>query len=285
MKKSRILVLASSLIILSSSASYASTQEINENSTVGGIGSLSEQIFGNEVVSGGLDFFGIDLNSYLGSAQDFLMNQITGSIDLGGLEKYPGVSILNQKVLGGIRAKIGEIFGVIGYPNPNQVEREIPEIIVNDETEEIEEFSTFGKKKLAIATGKKQIMDAYIESRMGEEAQKQKKQQLEGIAQLANSSMNAATDAASQNVTQDVLKQIAIQQANNSFMSQAIHAELTQLGLAQNMSLSELSNISENMEQQEWEGRVNSAAARDPYWQTEASLRAPIQTNYRKKTL
>ena len=256
MKKSRVLILASSLIIFSSSASFASFQELEQDPLEGISGN------NNNIVNQGFELFGINVNSYLDSSQAFLMNKIRGNIDLGDLEKYPGVSILNQKMLGAIQTKIGEIFGVIGYPNPNEIEREIPEIIVNDDTEEIEDFTTFGKKELAIATGKKQIMDAYIESRMGEEAQQQKKQQLEGIAQLANSSMNAATDAASQNVTQDVLKQIAIQQANSSFMSQAIHAELTQLGLAQNMSLSELSDISENMEQQEWQGRVNSAAAR-----------------------
>ena len=262
MKKSKILILASSVVILWSTASFASTQEINEDSTVGGFSSLSEQIFGNNVVSGGLDFFGINLDFYLDSAQDFLINQITGAIDLGGLEQYPGVSILNQKILEGISAKIGELFGVIGYPNPNAIDREIPEIIVNDDPEEIEEFTTFGKKQLAISSGKRQILSAYLESRMGEEAQQQKKQQLEAISLLADSSLNAATDAASSDVTQDVMKQIAVQQANNAFISQAIHAELAQLGLNQNMSLSELSNISENMEQQEWQGKVNSAAAR-----------------------
>ena len=262
MKKSKILILASSVVILWNTTSFASTQEINEDSTLGGVSSLSEQIFGNNVVNGGLDFFGINLDFYLGSAQDFLINQITGAIDLGGLEKYPGVSILNQKILEGISAKIGELFGVIGYPNPNAIDREIPEIIVNDDPEEIEEFTTFGKKQLAISSGKRQIMSAYIESRMGEEAQQQKKQQLEAISLLADSSLNAATDAASSDVTQDVMKQIAVQQANNAFISQAIHAELAQLGLGQNMSLSELSNISENMEQQEWQGKVNSAAAR-----------------------
>ncbi len=250
MKKTRLLIAACSSIILWSSSSYALTQDLNNDLSQGEIGSITQEIFG------------VDLDSYLGTAREFLIDTITETLNLGELEESPLFSGLNNTILQEIQSRIGDLFGVFGYPNPNAIDREIPEIIVNDETEEIEEFTTFGKKQLAISSGKRQIMSAYIESRMGEEAQQQKKQQLEAISLLADSSLNAATDAASSDVTQDVMKQIAVQQANNAFISQAIHAELAQLGLGQNMSLSELSNISENMEQQEWQGKVNSAAAR-----------------------
>ncbi len=263
MKKTRLLVLVSSLLFISTYPVVATSQDLGEDLSSGKeIGSMSEEILGGGFVSQGFELLGIELDSYLDSAQEFVRGQIAGTIDLGGLEDNQIFSVLSQRILEGIQSKIGDLFGVFGYPNPNEIDREIPEIIVNDETEKIEEFTTFGKKELAISSAKRQVMSAYIESRLGEKAQEEKKKQIEGISQLANHSMTAATDAASQNVTQDVLKQIAVQQADQAFISQAMHAELTQLGMNQNMSLSELSNISESLERQEWQNKVDSAAAR-----------------------
>ena len=253
------LIIASSLIIVSSPGVMASTQEFE------GGGATEEQIFGGLLSSQGnrgFNLFGIDLENYLGSIQDFFIAQITAQILPDHDQTDLFLSILNQNLLSGIQEKIGSIFGVFGYPSPNEINREIPEIVVNDDSEEIGEFTPLGKKEATVSAGKRKITEAYLESRLGKDAQEQKKKQLEAIGQLANHSVTAATDAASQNVTQDVLKQLAVQNAEQALISQGIYGELTQLGMNQNMSLQELSKISENLEQQDWKNKVTSSANR-----------------------
>ena len=261
MKKAS-LILASSLIILSSSPSLparASTQEFE------GGGATEEQIFGdilNNQGNGSFNLFGINLGAYLGSVQQFFVDQISDQIQPGNDQTDLFLSILNQKLLSDIRDKIGDIFGVFGYPSPNEINREIPEIIVSDDSEEVGEFTPLGKKETAVSESKRKITEAYLESRLGKVAQEQKKQQILAISELANKSVTAATDAASQNITQDVLKEVAGQNAYNSLISQAIYTELTKIEMNQNMSLQELSKISEKLEQEEWKTRVTSSANR-----------------------
>ena len=260
-----MLITTASLIILFSLPAAARIQSSPEDVNLGnGSISIFEQTPDNSIglTNETLKLFGVDIESYLGSAQEFFVDKVTDLIGIDSLGEHSIYSVLTKTTLRQIASKISDLFGGFGYPNPTKIDREIPEIIVNDTTEEVEEFTPFGKKQLAISTSKRQITSAYIESRLGEEAQEKKKQQLEGISKLANNSAAVATNVVKQNVTQDVLKEIATQNANEAYISQAIHAELAQVGMNQNVAVAELSNISETMEKQEWKKTVDSAAAR-----------------------
>ncbi len=266
MKKAKVLLLVSSLVIGYGSPAIAQTQDIQGDSiTEIQNSAISEKIFGNNIysqISQGVNLFGINLDSYLTSVQDFFLERIAKQINLENPQLDIFFSVLNQHVLAGISSKLGDLFGVLGYPNPNEISEQVPEIIVNTETEPLEEFTTFGKKELAIAASKKMLTEAYLESRLGDKAQEQKKQQLVIVSDLANHSVTAATTANSQNVTQDVLKQVAMQNANQALINQAMYAELTQIEMNQNMSLNELSKISHNLDKKDWEDTVNSTASR-----------------------
>ncbi len=261
--KKNSLIIASSLIIISGSPVLASTQPTStENS--GGVG-IVNQLFGGNLYNqaqGIAGNFGINLDSYLNSMTSFLTEEIGGALNLNENETNLIFSVLSRGMLEKIQERIGDIFGAFGYPSPDEINREIPEIIINDDQEEIGEFTILAKAEAEVFASRKKITDAYLESRLGKEAQQQKKQQLDSITSLADSSVNSATDAASQNVTQDVLKQVAVQNANQALISSAMFGELTQLGFNQSMSFQELSKISTNLEEEDWQEKVNSAANR-----------------------
>ena len=261
--KNRTLIIASSLIIISGSPVLASTQPTStENS--GGVG-IVNQLFGGNLYNqaqGIAGNFGINLDSYLNSMTSFLTEEIGGALNLDENQTNLIFSVLSRGMLEKIQERIGDIFGAFGYPSPDEINREIPEIIINDDQEEIGEFTILAKAEAEVFASRKKITDAYLESRLGKEAQEQKKQQLDSITSLADSSVNSATDAASQNVTQDVLKQVAVQNANQALISSAMFGELTQLGFNQSMSFQELSKISTNLEEEDWQEKVNSAANR-----------------------
>ena len=263
MKKASIIV-ASSLIIMSSSSVLASPQDLSTGNSGGGVG-IVQQIFGSDLYNQAQGIavnFGINLDSYVNSMTDFLTGEIGAALDLDSGQTNFFLSLLNREVLGKIQEKIGDVFGVFGYPSPDELNREIPEIVINENHEQIGEFTVLGKTEAAVFASQKKITEAYLESRLGKSAQEQKKQQLESITSLADHSVNAATDAASQNVTQDVLKQVAIQNADQALITSAMYGELTQLGLNQNMSLQELSKISSNLEKKDWSEKVTSTANR-----------------------
>ena len=260
MKKTSI-ILASSLIIMWTFPVKASIQEIKPGSVIGDVvgNDLNNLYNPGQAIAGNL---GMNLDFYLNSMKNYLSQEIVRNLNLDGRQTNLIFDLLNREILEKLQGKVGDIFGVFGYPSPGEINREIPEIVINDDTEEVGEFTVLGKSESVIAAGEKQITDAYLESRLGKSAQQQKQQQLEAITQLANHSVDTAQDAASDDVTQDVLKRVAAQNGNQALISQAMYAELTQLGMNQNMSLQQLSKISDNLEQEHWQEKVTSTANR-----------------------
>lgn len=256
MNKLKLLTLLSSLLIISTPPSIASTQD----GSLGG--NIQDELPGFNIFSQGLGLLGIDLDSYLGSVQDFVLNEITKSLNLDRLGEDLFSSVLNKQILEGLGDKLGDLFGVLGFPDTQRIGQEIPEVIINTKSEEVAEFTTFDKKRLAISSSKRMLTKAYLQSRLGESAQAVKKQQLTAISNLAEHSVDSATTAASQTITQNVLRQLASQNAGAALISQSTHAEIVQLNLNQTMTVNELSEISTHLEQQNWKNSTAATAKR-----------------------
>ncbi len=255
MKKSQLFPYLFLLTLLDSPV-MASTQSFERNNPI------QTQLFENKIISYALNWFELDLDNYWHSIKDFVFQQLADRINLDNERSNLFFSVLNQQILESIQSKLGDLFGSLGYPDPGKISEEIPEIIIDTREEKIEEFTPLRKNEIRIASSEEMLTKAFVQSRLGSEAQKQKQANMEMIAKLAEDSGQAAVTASQENITQDVLKQVARQNSDQAMISQAIYSEITQLSLNQTMSVNELSKITKNLEEQKLKETVDSASNR-----------------------
>ena len=213
-------------------------------------GNLLGEIFGEQI-----DKYANTVNNHISRYKELRDGASNPLVDM-----Y--LSVLNLEMLSQIQGELAELFGVLGFPNSEKIGQRIPEIIIDTETENVAEFTLLTKKKAAINSSSRMLTEAYLQSRLSEEAQNAKKEEIENISDVAAHSVEAAEEASELLTTQDVLKQVALQNADSALINRAIFGEMTQLSMNQTMTNHELHQIFKNLEDSQWENKVNSAASR-----------------------
>lgn len=186
------------------------------------------------------------LNNYWQQLQTFLGKELDQA--LGKLDK-------------GIQTAVEDTIGELGIPDPDKVEQK-----VESQVQEQSEAGAFGVNPTtqAKATSKaveQAIAESQIQAELGEQGQKQIAAELNSVAGAVSETANAATSAQSANVTQDVLKQMATQNTKVTAILQAAHSEAVKTRLATLESNKSLLNISKNLDQQEWNKQIDTAAS------------------------
>lgn len=186
------------------------------------------------------------LNNYWQQLQTFLAKELEQA--LGKLDK-------------GIQTAVEDTIGELGIPSPDKVEQK-----VESQVQKQSEAGAFGVNPTiqAKATSKaveQAIAESQIQAQLGDGGQKQIAAELSSVAGAVWESANAATSAQNANVTQDVLKQIATQNTKVAAILQAAHSEAVKTRLATLESNKSLLNISKNLDQQEWNKQIDTAAS------------------------
>lgn len=250
-KTLKIAAISAAIVVGWNIAAIASTQEGNgrlDNIDIDGDSSI-EEIFDEQV-----DRYTNTVNSYI-SRYNELKDGASNLVDM-----Y--LSVLNSEILSQIQGELAGLFGALGFPNSEAIGKRIPEIIIDTETENVAEFTLLTKKKAAINSSSRMLTEAHLQSRLSEDAQNAKKEEIESISDVAAHSVEAAEEAASLNITQDVLKQVAVQNADSALINRAIFGEMTQLSMNQTMTNHELHQILKNLEDSQWQDKINSTASR-----------------------
>lgn len=251
-KTLKIVIISAAIVVGSNIAAIASTQEGNgrlDNINIDGNSSI-EEIFGEQV-----DRYTNTVNSYISRYNELKDGASNSLVDM-----Y--FSVLNSEILSQIQGELVGLFGALGFPNSEAIGKRIPEIIIDTETENVAEFTLLTKKKAAINSSSRMLTEAHLQSRLSEDAQNAKKEEIESISDVAAHSVEAAEEAASLNITQDVLKQVAVQNADSALIDRAIFGEMTQLSMNQTMTNHELHQILKNLEDSQWQDKVDSTAGR-----------------------
>jgi hypothetical protein len=156
---------------------------------------------------------GVDISQYteyLNQAADFY-----SSIEDGNL----------QGVLDGATYALGEL----GYP----IAGETPQAVQDKVQQVATDSSPFGFPSQHVADAldagvDKSLSDSQAEIQLGEQGQQSIAEAKETIAQLATSANNAATTAQSLTNTQDIVKQMSLQNAYSAVLLQGIYSEILQ---------------------------------------------------------
>ncbi|WP_235018972.1 hypothetical protein [Tolypothrix sp. NIES-4075] len=168
---------------------------------------------------------------------------------LGSLQSYVS-SILSDKIqplaesLGGdLQAAIDEAMGALGLPDPTVARKEVEKIgaaidapvnPVENATNEVD----------------RQITRAVSASTLGKEGQERQKEQIQRTQQSIERVQQQATTAQSEVVTQNVMKQIAQQNAQQAAILGAMRADGLKQQQSQDLANINLTNISRSVDGQ-----------------------------------
>ena len=178
----------------------------------------------------------IDLNPYFNELKGFALEEINQVVSSLGLDPTT-VNVINE-VLGklglpDLQQLAQNVYGQITSPSQNTATNSSlivnPVILANQQATDT---------VLAI---EKQILAA----KLGQNSQEQIAKQIESVASLTASASQAAQTAASKNITQDILKEITVQNAQASLILQAIYRQSldNHLGNTQmHLTLTEVAN-------------------------------------------
>jgi hypothetical protein len=186
------------------------------------------------------------LNNYWQQLQAFLSQELEQALNQ-----------LNEEIQPVVESAIGKL----GIPAPSKVEQKVQEQI-----QQQIEAGAFGINPTAQAQATVQAVEqaiakGQIEAQLGKQGQSQIAQEIDSVDRAVSETSNAATIAQSANVTQDVLKQIATQNTQVTAILQAAHQEAVKTRIATLGSNKSLLDISNNLDQQQWEKQVDAAAS------------------------
>jgi hypothetical protein len=162
---------------------------------------------------------------------------------LGSLQNYVS-SILSDKIepladsLGGdLQAAIDEAIGALGLPDPTVARKEVEKIASSSE-------AAVNPVETATNEVDRQITRAFSTATLGKEGQERTQQQIQRTQQSIERVQQQATAAQGEVVTQNVMKQIAQQNAQQAAILGAMRADGLRQQQSQDLANVNLTNIS-----------------------------------------
>jgi hypothetical protein len=155
-----------------------------------------------------------------------------------------------------------EVLGALGVPIPEEIEQQVAENLPDIDGVYVED--------ILIDELKRSADEAAVESVLGEEGQKKRKEGIEKIDEIANEIGSLADEANASIVTQEVMKKIAAQNARTAIIQQDLSNTLKSLEVSTNVSNNTLNRIDatttgqlqkENIEEIQLGGRILKLAA------------------------
>lgn len=219
----------------------------------GTISLLSNSIFGAT---------GIDITpyiEYIRAGEDFYRAIATGN-------------------LAGILEGIAVASGELGIPLPEEVQIAIDKVTNRTDKGNGGAFGveTALLNRVLQSQANYEITKAGTQTLLSADGQKRISEMKEMTAQVATASTQASKTATTKNVTQDVLKQIAIQNSSNTSILKSIYDSTVDSQVANAVTAQAIGDMSKTMTQEAWSKKVDNQAGQIGLMDTTAQFSALV---------
>ena len=198
------------------------------------------------------------VRAFPGVISDFLPSLPSLPIEIPGIEIPSLDSLFRDEVMPQLTEIFEEIPGlnqITGLDNLGALG--LPDIFkIEEEIEQEEEGYTAWHK---INEAERAYLEAITKAELSFDGQTRSQNNTEILQQQVEEISILAQSAAQEDITQNVLKQIAFQQTRQAVISQLSHQKLTDLNLKQDVNNMVLSNVSQTLDK----GELSSQAERD----------------------